>query len=104
MRRYELIIYGQHLDKKLITIDELSRLVELCPAILRRYIVLGLIDPEVETPEPLFDDAIIARVRKIERLKRDLGLNPAGCALALDLLERIQELEAQLAHLRRYGL
>ena len=28
-------------------------------------------------------------------------LSMAGCALALDLLERIQELEAQLAHLRR---
>lgn len=104
MRRYELIIYGQHLGKRLITIDELSRLVELHPAILRRYIVLGLIDPEVESPEPLFDDATIARVRKIERLKRDLGLNPAGCALVFDLLERIEELEAQLAHLRRSGL
>lgn len=101
MRRYELIIYGQHLEKQLITIDELSRLVELHPAVLRRYIVLGLLDPEIESPEPLFDETVVARVLKIERLKRDLGINAAGCALVLDLLERIQELEAQLAHLQR---
>lgn len=102
MKSYDLIIYGQHLDEKLITIDELGRIVGLHPEKLRRYIVLGLIDPEVETPEPLFEDYIVARVRKIQRLKKDLGLNLAGCGLVLDLLERISELEEQLRRTRKY--
>ncbi|WP_163339499.1 chaperone modulator CbpM [Desulfopila sp. IMCC35008] len=101
MKRYELVIYGRYLDDELITIWELSRLVGLHPDKLRRYIVLGLLDPVVEKPEPLFEESIVARVHKIERLKNDLGLNLAGCGLVLDLLEKIAELEEQLERLQR---
>ena len=103
MKRYDLIIYGQHLDRKLITLDELGRLVGRHPGILRRYIAYGLIDPKVERPEPLFDDTIVARVQKIERLKSDLGLNLMGCGLVLDLLEHIADLEAQIHCIRKEG-
>lgn len=101
MKRYDLVIYGQHLGERLITLHELGRLVGVHPDKLRRYIVLGLIDPDIEDPEPLFEDTIVARVDKIERLKKDLGLNLAGCGLVLDLLERITELEEQLKGMQR---
>jgi chaperone modulatory protein CbpM len=39
--------------------------------------------------------------RRVRRLQRDLGVNLEGAALALDLLERIERLEARL---RRAGL
>ncbi len=39
----------------------------------------------------------VVRVAKAKRLERDLSLNPPGIALVLDLLERIDELQAQLA-------
>jgi len=100
MRRYDLVIYGQCLDSRLITLDELARLVGRHPAVLQRYIAYGLIDPEVERPELLFEDTIVARVRKIERLKNDLGLNLMGCGLVLDLLEQIADLEAQIRRIR----
>jgi hypothetical protein len=100
MKRYDLVIYGQQLETRLITLDELGRLVGRHPAILRRYIAYGLIDPEVERPEPLFEDIIVAKVRKIERLKKDLGLNLMGCGLVLDLLEQIADLEAQIRGVR----
>jgi DNA-binding transcriptional MerR regulator len=96
MTRYNLILYGQHLNQKLLSIDELGKIVGTHPGIIKRYIDFGLIDPHIDTPEPLFDDSIIARIRKIERLKNDLGINLAGCGLVLDLLERISELETQL--------
>ncbi len=96
MEKFSVILYGQHLNQELITIDELGRIVGTHPGILRRYIDFGLIDPHVESPEPLFDDTIISRIHKIERLKKDLGLNLAGCGVVLDLLERITELETQL--------
>jgi hypothetical protein len=100
MKRYDLVIYGQQLDTRLITLDELGRLVGRQPAILQRYIAYGLIDPKVESPEPLFEDTIVARVRKIERLKKDLGLNLMGCGLVLDLLKQIADLEAQIRSIR----
>ena len=101
MKRYDLVIYGQHIEDRLITIHELAQLVGIHPDKLRKYIVLGLIDPDVEQPEPLFEDSIVARVCKIERLKKDLGLNLAGCGLVMDLLERISLLEEQLRNMQR---
>jgi chaperone modulatory protein CbpM len=100
MKRYDLVIYGQCLDPRLITLDELGRLVGRHPTILQRYITYGLIDPKVERPEPLFEDTVVARVRKIERLKKDLGLNLMGCGMVLDLLEQIADLEAQIHGVR----
>jgi len=54
------------------------------------------------TPEPLDADAVLfagsslRRARTATRLMRDLGLNAAGVALAMDLLDEIASLRAQL--------
>lgn len=100
IQRYDIEIHRLRLNQDLLTVDELGRIVGVHPQILRKYFIYGLIDPKVEKPEPLFEETIVARVRKIERLKADLGLNMAGCGLVLDLLERITELEVQLQQLR----
>jgi DNA-binding transcriptional MerR regulator len=96
MMRYELMVDEHHL----VTIEELGRLVDLHPDLLQRYLVYGLIDPETETPCLLFADAAIVRIRKIQRLRSDLGLNLAGCGVVLDLLDRIEELEREIRYLR----
>jgi len=96
MKRYELVV-GEH---RLLTIDELGRVVDLHPELLHRYVVFGLIDPEIDQPEPLFSDDIVSRIAKIERLRHDLGVNLAGCGLVLDLLERIDQLEDEIRLLR----
>ncbi len=49
----------------------------------------------------LFDGQALFVARRVRRLQRDLGVNLEGAALALQLLERIDRLEAQL---RRAGL
>lgn len=41
------------------------------------------------------------RVQIAQRLQRDLGVNLAGAALALDLLEELEQLRARLDRLRR---
>ncbi|MBE0582806.1 MAG: MerR family transcriptional regulator [Desulfofustis sp.] len=96
MMRYELMV-DEH---RLVTIEELGRLVDLHPDLLQRYLVYGLIDPETDTPCLLFTDAAIVRIRKIQRLRSDLGLNLAGCGVVLDLLDRIDELEREIRYLR----
>ena len=96
MKNYEVIVNERHL----LTIDELGRLVDLHPEILQRFVVFGLIDPEIDDPGPLFTDAMVVRVRKIQRLRADLGVNLAGCGLVLDLLDRIEQLEAEIRYLR----
>jgi chaperone modulatory protein CbpM len=43
-----------------------------------------------------FSGASLVRVRSALRLQRDLGVNLAGIALALDLMEELENLRAQL--------
>jgi chaperone modulatory protein CbpM len=45
-----------------------------------------------------FNGDALRRARISLRLQRDLGVNPAGSALVLDLLEHIEALERRLSH------
>lgn len=44
-----------------------------------------------------FNEVQVKRVTVAWRLQRDLGVNPAGAALALQLLDEMETLRAQLA-------
>ena len=60
----------------------------------------GVVAPVARTaPEWEFTPAHIARARKAARLMRDLGLNVAGVALVLDLIEERDALARKLAML-----
>jgi len=85
----------------MLTLDDLSRLVDLHPEMVLRLVDLGLVDTEVGEPDWLFQDTAVPRIWKIKRLHRDLGINWAGIGVVLDLLERIEELEREIAWLRR---
>jgi hypothetical protein len=65
----------------------LARRSGLHPELVRRLIRLGAVDP--------LDWDAAARLARIVRLHRDLGVNYAGAALVCDLLARIEELEAR---------
>jgi hypothetical protein len=63
----------------------------LHPALVARFVRLGLV--EADTPDAQ------ARIARAIRLRHDLGIDYAGAILAIQLLDRIDELEARL---RRY--
>lgn len=65
----------------------LARRSGLHPDLVRRLIALDAVDP--------LDWDAAARLARLVRLRHDLGLNVAGAALACDLLERIEALEAR---------
>ena len=52
----------------------------------------------------LFDVDCVARVSKIERLRRHLGANLASVGVILDLLDRMNRLEQEIERLRRIAL
>ena len=61
----------------------------------------GVVTPITRTaPEWEFTPSHIARARKASRLMRDLGLNVAGVALVLDLIEERDALARKLALLQ----
>lgn len=89
----------------LVTVEVLAREADLHPELVQRLIALGALERGGGTSlEPLFPDDAAARLARIARLRRDLGLNYAGALLAADLLGRIESLEALLSRTEtRYG-
>jgi chaperone modulatory protein CbpM len=43
-----------------------------------------------------FSEVSMVQIQKVHRLERDLRLNPAGAALALELISQIKDLKNQL--------
>jgi hypothetical protein len=84
----------------LIPLDVLARRSGLHPELVRRLVGLGAVEPAGGTrAAPLFAADGPARLARMARLRRDLGLGWAGALLAAELLGRIEELEERL---RRY--
>lgn len=78
------------------TADELCRSCRLEFDHVVALVQEGVLDPlGVDRTHWRFKVSSIRRVRTAMRLQRDLGVNLAGAALALELLERIAELEGR---------
>jgi hypothetical protein len=83
-----------------VEIEVVAREAGLHPDLVRRLVRLGALEPTSTSRErELYPRDAAARLARISRLRRDLGLNIAGAVLASELLARIDELEARL---RRY--
>ena len=89
-----------------------ARLVELHPQTLRRYEELGLVKPARVSGKRLYSPKDIERLRLINRLTDELGVNLAGVEIILNMTERIarlqqemeqmqEQFEAEIAHLRQ---
>jgi chaperone modulatory protein CbpM len=81
-------------------------LVELCqachaePEYVSAWVVEGVLEPVGQSPQEWrFGGESLRRARLALRLSRDLELNAAGVALALDLLDEIAALRARLKRL-----
>jgi MerR HTH family regulatory protein len=85
-----------------LTCDMVAEVVGARRSLVVRLARLGLIETlESETEEPLMPRSVVDQLRRMQRLRRDLGVNFAGAAIILDLVARIEELKSQLAALDR---
>ena len=83
-----------------------SELCRVHPQTLRQYERLGLVVPaRVGTKNRLYSETDIERVRQIQRLTQELGVNLAGVEVILKLLDDIDnmklEFENQLSDYQR---
>lgn len=80
-----------------ITIVQLCRRCRVESGLVLQLVDEGIVEPVRSSGDTLyFAYASITRVRLVRRLQRDLGVNLPGAALAIELLERIRELESRL--------
>lgn len=78
-----------------------AKLCDMHPQTLRLYERLGLIRPtRVSQKNRLYSEADIERLRQIQRLTRDLGVNLAGVEIILDLLDKVEKLQQELEALQ----
>lgn len=86
-------------DETTFTLDELCRTYAVEGDWIVELVEWGVVEPcGTSQAEWLFESVMIARVAKAQRLARDLDLNPPGIALAFDLLQQIEKLQARLQH------
>lgn len=70
-----------------------AQLCNVHPQTLRQYERLGLVVPSrVGAKNRLYSEADIRRVRRIQRLTQEMGVNLAGVELILRLLEDMDEM------------
>ncbi len=80
-----------------ITVVELCHVCAIEITLVDEMIGEGILEPSGGARDDRrFPYSSVRRTRTVIHLQRDLGLNLAGAALALDLLDRIEDLRSQL--------
>ncbi len=87
-------------DDNAMTLAELARRCATDAEWLLQLVNEGILVPSGRAlPEWRFSHISIWRVRRVQRLQVDLGVNLAGAALALEMLDEIESLRRRLASL-----
>ena len=94
-RNGDKLFVGQVLEENdLVTLADLCRSCTVETKTITTLVTEGILDPMGGDVEHWrFTVGSLRRVKTVIHLQRDLGINLAGAALALDLLDRISELE-----------
>jgi chaperone modulatory protein CbpM len=80
-----------------LTVKDLSRMCAVDERHIVEYVEEGVLTViEINTTEWHFTGAALRRARLALRLERDLELNLAGVALALQLMEELEHLRREL--------
>jgi len=80
-----------------ITVVELCRVCAIDITLVEELVGEGILEPSGGARDNRrFPYSSVRRTRTVIHLQRDLGLNLAGAALALDLLDRIEYLRSRL--------
>jgi chaperone modulatory protein CbpM len=95
------LLSGEIMEENMVmTLAELCSVCEMTEAQVIELVEHGVVEPQgSQPPQWRFHGISIRRIRRAQRLERDLGVNTAGAALALDLLEELEELRMRLARL-----
>ena len=90
-----------HNDEPLFVISIAAKMIGMHAQSLRHYERLGLVRPSRSRGRVrLYSQSDIERLRHIQRLVNDLGVNLAGAEVVIRLNERIRRMEEEIERLR----
>jgi MerR family transcriptional regulator/heat shock protein HspR len=62
---------------------------------IRLYERLGLVTPQRKNKNRLYSESDVERLRQIRRFTQDMGVNLAGVEVILELLGRLEQMQAE---------
>ena len=86
----------------LFTLDEISHACSVRTEYIIELVDEGIVEPmgqQREQQQWSFTGKSLLRARKARRLQQDLGINLAGAAVVLDMMEEIEQLRERLRRL-----
>jgi len=102
MPKTEMMIIQIETDPEL-TLEEVCQACQISPDFVAELVAYGAIDPKGHTVDVWrFDAQHLRRIRRVLHLQQDLEVNLPGAVLAIDLMEQIEELQAQVELLEKY--
>lgn len=103
MSTFDRIVEGQMLDETAwLEVGEFCAYLRVERHWVVELVEAGVIEPRGTLPETWsFPASAIVRARATARLVNDLGVNLAGAAVILDLIEERDRLERRLAEVER---
>jgi len=79
--------------------EELASAAGISSATLFRIVRLGLVEPASSTTTE-FPASLVPRLRRMLRLRRDLGVDLAVATVMAELMEKVEQLESELERVR----
>jgi len=97
-KRINIALSGVILDEgSEVTLDELCQACRVDQSVIMALVEEGIVEPIAGGPRSYrFSGTTLPRVVRALRLQRDLELNLAGVAFALDLINEIESLRKRL--------
>lgn len=85
-------------DGEYVTLAQVCRVCRVQEAWIVELVEQGVVEPVASAAQAgwRFDSVALHRLRVATRLQHDLGVNPAGAALAIELMEELERLRARL--------
>jgi MerR family transcriptional regulator/heat shock protein HspR len=89
-------------ERGVFMISVAAELAAMHPQTLRMYEARGLITPKRSPKNTrLYSQADVERLRRIQRMTSEEGLNLAGVETVLDLEQRLERMGAEMARMRK---
>lgn len=106
MSKQDHILTVEVADQKgnTFTLREICERGECHAEYVIKLVDYGIIAPVEDLPEARqwqFDVAALSRLRKAQRLQRDLKMNLPGLAMSLELLDEVETMRRQVARLEQ---
>ncbi len=85
-----------------LTLNQFCQVTRMSVDVVVEIVELGIVEPPGRAPgEWKFDDYMLGMVKKAEQLHRDLAVDWPGVALAMHLMDRIENLKLENEKLRQ---